>query len=293
MNIVDNKSLGRMGAYATVVIDPPWPNAKMKMQGHGGSTFEWYEKLTIPQIRDLPIPKVLADDAFVFLWTIQRFLPDAFDLFKAWGVRYRFTMTWHKSGGPSPLGLPTYNAEFVLVGDVGKPQFVETKAFAVSNDWPRQAHSQKPDGFYDLLRRVTVEPRLDVFARREIEGFKAWGNEAPCQEHDWMMPPASYRSEVWEICQNCGEVRSSDEVRQPLGPPPVWPGFPRMSEDDVGLWDLDEADESLWNPVEDDESYGALDSEVVVEDDEIYEHDNGWVWDYAAVDINGRLVLVW
>ena len=30
----------------------------------------------------------LADDAFVFLWTTQKYLPDAFNIMKSWGPEY-------------------------------------------------------------------------------------------------------------------------------------------------------------------------------------------------------------
>ena len=89
-------------------------------------------------------------------------------------------MTWHKTGGFQLPDGPSFNAEWSVVGRKGKPQFQDTKAFNTANYCPRASgHSAKPEGFYDLLRRVTPRPRLDIFGRRRIAGFTSWGNEAP------------------------------------------------------------------------------------------------------------------
>jgi N6-adenosine-specific RNA methylase IME4 len=38
-------------------------------------------------------------------------------------------------------------------------------------------HSAKPRLFYTILKDRTLEPRIDIFARKRHEGFEAWGNE--------------------------------------------------------------------------------------------------------------------
>ena len=168
--------LADMGRYATVVIDPPWPVRVNHSKYPCGLP---YPVMTDREIRALPVGAVLAEDAFIFLWATQKRLPTAVDLLGHWGCRYRFTMAWHKEHGPQVLGHPRFNLEFVVVGSKGKPKFETTKAFSTAYCWPRRKHSEKPHEFYELLQRVTPAPRLDIFARRHIDGFDAWGNEAP------------------------------------------------------------------------------------------------------------------
>ena len=176
------KPLEEMGKFATVVIDPPWKVGFVGFSG-GGLNKQYndfdYSMMSLADIVALPVADVLADIALVFCWTTNKYLGDAIAMLPKWGLKYSFTMTWVKNGGPQAPNTPQYNAEWVVVGRKGIPRFLDTKAFKTANHWPRRAHSEKPEEFYDLLRRVTPSPRLDVFGRRRIAGFQSWGNEAP------------------------------------------------------------------------------------------------------------------
>ena len=183
--------------YKTVVIDPPWPTGGYpdSPPGKGYSQHpipkkHGYASMTLADIRQLEIAGLLEPDAFVFLWTTSRFIRDAFTVADSWGLQYMCMMVWDKVWGPKPSTYPTYNAEFVLLLRQGRPKFLDTKNFRLVNRWQalidptvknmnQRVASAKPEGFYELLRRVTPAPRLDIFARRRINGFDAWGDQAP------------------------------------------------------------------------------------------------------------------
>ncbi len=54
------------------------------------------------------------------------------------------------------------------------PQAATTRWF----EWPRGAHSAKPEAFLDLVEQVSPGPYLELFARRQRLGWDTWGNEA-------------------------------------------------------------------------------------------------------------------
>ena len=166
------KPLEEMGKFATVVVDPPWPlrlaPTLTKTGNHQKGSFAPnlpYSTRTIDDISSLPIESLLDTDALVFCWTINQYLPQTFNIVEGWGCKYWFTMTWHKADGPQVPNAPKFNSEWIVVGKHGNPRFDDIKMFFATNAWKRDnqmwkgdphfvsTHSEKPEGFYDLLRR--------------------------------------------------------------------------------------------------------------------------------------------
>jgi N6-adenosine-specific RNA methylase IME4 len=161
--------------YRTIVVDPPWPIEKIEREVAITQQQLDYKTWAIDKIRDLPLPT--DEVCHLYLWTTQRYLPISFSILQGWGFTYIFTMVWHKNGGFQPFNLPQYNCEFVLFGHKGTLPFLTTKNFFTCFSAPRREHSRKPDEFYDLVRRVSPEPRIDIFSREKREGFDQYGDE--------------------------------------------------------------------------------------------------------------------
>jgi N6-adenosine-specific RNA methylase IME4 len=83
-------------------------------------------------------------------------------------------MVWQKGGGVQPAGSCQHDVEFIVAGVRGTPRFTSGWSFssvitAPCAD-PGAGHSVKPKKFYDLLRRFTPGPRLEL----PEDGVRHW-----------------------------------------------------------------------------------------------------------------------
>ena len=163
--------------YGTIVIDPPWQVEKIKRDVRPNQVAFDYPTMTEEELMEFPVKAMAEEDCHLFCWTTHKHLLPALRLIEVWGFKYILLMTWHKPGGFQPHGLPQYNSEFVIYARRGSPQFRETTAFNTCFQGERREHSRKPDEFYNVVRRVTGDSRIDVFSREPREGFAQYGNE--------------------------------------------------------------------------------------------------------------------
>ena len=109
-----------MMRYRTIVVDPPWDHSDGtgKHVDEGRVTHMPYRPMTLDEIRALPVREMsdnIGGDAFLYLWTTSRYLPEAFSIARGWGFHYTAALVWCKrSRGFSIGGAFQNNVEFVL-----------------------------------------------------------------------------------------------------------------------------------------------------------------------------------
>lgn len=136
-----------------------------------------YETMTAPEIESLPVDALAADNCHLYLWTINRYVEDAYAVARAWGFKPSTLLTWAKSPmGLGPGGAYALTSEFCLFARKGKGAFLVRQDRNWWN-WPRGRHSAKPGAFLDMVEQVSPGPYVELFAREARLGWERWGNE--------------------------------------------------------------------------------------------------------------------
>lgn len=163
--------------YKTIVIDPPWPVDFIRLKRRPNQIKMPYQVMTIDEIIGFPIDEYAADNCDLFMWTTHTYIQDAFRILKCWGFKYHCILTWDKTNGLSLMGF-TRRTEFLIYAYKGKMGINQRGNFIPTIFKSKQTkHSEKPSSFYQLIRPNTQEPRIDIFGRKQHEGFTPWGNQ--------------------------------------------------------------------------------------------------------------------
>lgn len=158
--------------FGTIYADPPWPYENSASRG---AAENHYRTLRVDAIAAFPVASLAAERAHLHLWTTNAFLFEAERVMEAWGFDYKSCLIWIKP----QLGNGNYwrvSHEFLLLGVRGGLTFTDK----AQQSWicaERSQHSAKPAIFRKLIERVSPGPRLELFARRQAEGWTVWGDQ--------------------------------------------------------------------------------------------------------------------
>lgn len=171
--------------YNIIYADPPWSyKDKRKGKKISGGASNHYKTMNINELKQIDILKICDENCMLFMWVTFPNLQEGLDLIKSWGFKYKtLGFSWiktNKNNGKPFFGIGYYtksNCEVCLIAVKGKPikksNFISSVIIS-----PREEHSKKPDE----VRKRIVElcgdiPRIELFARQEVEGWDCWGNE--------------------------------------------------------------------------------------------------------------------
>jgi N6-adenosine-specific RNA methylase IME4 len=179
--------VNQMGALAgSIVADPPWLfiNNTGKVGPEHKRLFR-YSSMPLEEIKALPVAKLAAPVAHLYLWCPNALLPEGLEVMRAWGFSYKSNIVWHKirkDGGPDGRGVGFYFrnvTELVLFGVRGKnartlaPGRRQVNFLATQ----KREHSRKPDELYPIVEACSPGPYLELFARSWRAGWVAFGDE--------------------------------------------------------------------------------------------------------------------
>lgn len=169
--------------YRVIYSDPPW-------RVHG---VDHYDTMTVAEMKQaFPVPTLNDPKGTVhFMWVVSSLLDVGIDLLQDWGYTYKtIAFCWVKSNGVNKKGTPVLSmgqggssrggVELCLQAYSGKhPPSVHMKDVMQVVVCPLgPTHSAKPAEVRTrIMELYSDQPRLEMFARNEWDGWDVFGDE--------------------------------------------------------------------------------------------------------------------
>lgn len=172
--------------YDLILADPPWKQSKGGKKSvrvnSSGRPLD-YQVCTLEEIEDhlRTAAKLTGENAILFLWTIDKYLFEAQEIVERLGYKLHARLIWNKVTGIPAAFTVRYGHEYLLYMYKGKLRPVAPeergKIHTVFTERVKR-HSQKPEISFEIIERLyPQEKKIELYARRERDGWDCWGNE--------------------------------------------------------------------------------------------------------------------
>jgi N6-adenosine-specific RNA methylase IME4 len=153
------------GKYRSLVIDPPW-RYDDDLMGRGPPE---YATMTHEELLALDVGQWAEDNCHLYLWVTNAFVPHAVELMARWGFQHNTMLTWAKPhfGMGAHFRGQTEHVMFGIKGTLG----TRRKDISTLFEAPVGKHSEKPEEFYEIVRRASYPPYGEAFQRQARPGF--------------------------------------------------------------------------------------------------------------------------
>ena len=175
-------------AVSVIYGDPPW---RYQHKGGRGAAENHYETMATADIARLPVERLAAPNAALFLWTPWTHLADALTVIQEWGFEYKtLGFVWIKVNpetGKFSMGGGSHtraNPEPCLLGIRGSgPKRLDAGIRNIIKA-PRANHSAKPPVVREMIDKLYGDvPKLELFARGRIPWhWSAWAPKGHVQQ---------------------------------------------------------------------------------------------------------------
>lgn len=172
--------------YDIIYTDPPWsqkkggertvrPNQKRQLD---------YDTMTLDDIKifhESLLSSLTNRKHNVFMWTIDKFLPETEKFMDELGYTLHCRFIWDKTNGIAPAFTIRFAHEYLLwfykKGNILMPSKETRGKYTTVVREASTIHSRKPISVYEMLEDMFPDARkLEVFARIERESWDCWGN---------------------------------------------------------------------------------------------------------------------
>ena len=170
--------------YSVIYADPPWHYDAWK--NGNGIAKNHYNTMKIEEIIEIKdtIQKISDKNCVLFLWVTFPCLLEGLRTLHEWGFKYKTCgFTWIKRNKVSDtwfFGLGHWtraNAEICLIAIKGTIKRVSNKVSQIV-DTHIEEHSRKPEIVRDRIVKLVGDlPRIELFARKNADGWDCWGDE--------------------------------------------------------------------------------------------------------------------